>query len=324
MAMTVEAVTKGLSREEWLKLRNRGIGGSDAAAVAGFHPYVSPVAVWLEKTGQVQPPEIDSEAAEWGNILEDVVAKRFAEKTGLRIQRSHRLYRHREHRFMIGNVDRLITDKDKRRGVLEVKTTNEFNKSDWIDDGDTEEASRIPDHYMIQLQHYLACLGLDYGFFAVLIGGNKFRYKYVERDEYVIKHLIELEGRFWRENVQKNILPDIDGSEASTQVLNYLYPESEPASRIALPETEETAKLIERLYEAQETAKQAEEHLEALKNNMKVLMGKNEEAWFKGDKVFTWKSNQRTTLDTKALKQEMPDIYEQFARTSSSRRFLVK
>lgn len=326
MAMTVEAVTKGMSREEWLKLRRNGIGGSDAAAVAGLHPYKSPMAVWMEKTGQIELPETDSESAEWGLLLEDLVAKKFAEKTGLRIQRSYRLYRHPEHRFMLGNVDRLVTDDKKRRGVLEVKTTSEFNRSDWIDSDadDTGEANRIPDHYMIQLQHYLAVLGLDYGFFAVLIGGNKFRYKYVERDERIIKHLIELEGRFWRENVEKMQMPEIDGSESSTELLNHLYPDSRPESRITLPETEDTLNLIRRLHEAREDAREAEERLEALKNQAKILMGENEEAYFQGDKVFTWKTQTRTTLDTKTLKREMPDIYEQFAKTTKTRTFLIK
>jgi len=324
MAMTVEAVTKGLERSEWLKLRNRGIGGSDAAAVARLHPYKSPVAVWLEKTGQVTPPDLSSESAEWGNILEDVVAKRFSEKTGLKIQRSNKLYRHPEHPFMLGNIDRMITDSNKRRGVLEVKTTSEFNKDEWIDAGDTEEASRIPDHYMIQLQHYLSVLGLDYGFFAVLIGGNKFRYKYVERDERVIKYLIELESKFWLENVQKKILPEIDGSKASTELLSYLYPESKPESSIVIPETEENAKLIADLHEARAAVGAAEERFEGLRNQIKMLMADNEEAYFRGEKVFTWKSSQRTTLDSKALKKELPDVYERFAKTSSTRTFLVK
>lgn len=324
MAMTVEAVTKGLSREQWLKLRNRGIGGSDAAAVARLHPYISPVAVWLEKTGQMQPPEVDSEAAEWGLLLEDVVARKFAEKTGLRIQRSNRLFRHREHRFMLGNVDRIVTDEHKRRGVLEVKTANEFSRDDWIDASNMEEAARIPDHYMIQLQHYLAVLGLDYGFFAVLIGGNKFRYKYVERDERVINYLIELEGRFWRENVEKRMLPDIDGSEAAVKLLNYMYPKSKPESCIALPETESTLKLIDELHAAKEAAEKADERFESLKNRMKLLMADNEEAYFRGEKAFTWKTQQRTTLDSKLLKKELPDIYERYAKTSQARPFLIK
>ena len=37
--------TKGMSREEWLKLRKTGIGGSDAGAICGLNPYSSPMKV---------------------------------------------------------------------------------------------------------------------------------------------------------------------------------------------------------------------------------------------------------------------------------------
>lgn len=322
MAMTVEAVTKGLTREQWLKLRTKGIGGSDAAAVSGMNPWKSKVAVYLEKTGQIEQPEA-GEAAEWGQLLEDVVARKFAEKVGLKIQRSNKLYRHPEHSFMLGNIDRLITDSNKRKGILEVKTTNAFNREDWIDAGNkSEEADRIPDHYAIQLQHYLAVLGLDYGFFAVLIGGNTFRYKYVERDETIIKYLIELEGRFWNDHVLKGIPPMVDGSDASMDLLNYLYPTSRPESSVHLGADAES--IIHDLYEAQQEVKSAETRLDACKNQIKAMMQDAETAYFNGEKVFTWKSSERNSLDSKALKAKLPDVYEQFVKTTQTRTFLIK
>lgn len=314
MAMTVEAVTKGLSRDEWLKLRKRGIGGSDAAAVSGLNPWKSKVAVFLEKTGQIEPEEA-GEAAYWGNQLEDLVAKEFSQRTGLKAQRSNKLYRHPEHPFMLGNIDRLVTDENKRKGILEVKTTNAFNADEW-------EGDRIPDHYAIQLQHYLAVLGLDYGFFAVLIGGNNFKYKYVERDETVIKYLIDLESQFWNQHVLKGIPPMVDGSAASTELLNHLYPTSKPNTSIELPDSAEL--LLKELYEAQGIAKDAEKRLEAAKNHIKALMEDNEVAFLKGEKVITWKASDYTSLDTKSFKAAHPDLYEQFSTTKPVRRFLVK
>ncbi len=40
---------KELSREEWLKKRKCGIGGSDAGAVCGMNPYISPMDVFQDK-----------------------------------------------------------------------------------------------------------------------------------------------------------------------------------------------------------------------------------------------------------------------------------
>ena len=69
----VIANTKDLSREEWLKLRK--IGGSEAAIILGLNKYKTAYQLWLEKTGEIIPEELDSEAIHFGNVLEDVVAK---------------------------------------------------------------------------------------------------------------------------------------------------------------------------------------------------------------------------------------------------------
>lgn len=67
---------------EWLCLRKTGIGGSDAGAVCGVNPYSSPAKVFMDKTGS-GVTELDSEAVRQGNDLEDYVARRFTEATGL-------------------------------------------------------------------------------------------------------------------------------------------------------------------------------------------------------------------------------------------------
>ena len=41
--------TKNLTKEEWLKFRKKGIGGSDAAAVCGMNPYSSAMKVYYDK-----------------------------------------------------------------------------------------------------------------------------------------------------------------------------------------------------------------------------------------------------------------------------------
>ncbi|RED34701.1 putative phage-type endonuclease [Paenibacillus sp. VMFN-D1] len=314
MAMNVAALTKGIERSDWLKLRQKGIGGSDASAVAGLNRYKSPVSVFMEKTGQVQPEEA-GEAAYWGSQLEDLVAKEFAARTGLRVQRSNKMYMHPEYPWMLGNVDRLITDQNKRRGVLECKTASAYKADEWKGD-------QVPDEYAIQLQHYLAVLGMNYGFFAVLIGGNRFEFRYVERNPGIIDSLIKIEKEFWTENVLKGIPPALDGSQASTDLLNKLYPESKPASELEL--TAVQAELVESLRAAKEDAKAAEELVKALENELKSIIGENEAALFKGDPVVTWKSTSTTRLDTSRLKKEHPKLYQEYAVTTNSRRFVVK
>ena len=103
--------TAGLSNEEWLKLRKQGIGGSDAGAVCGLNPYSSPMKVFRDKTTD-EVEELDNEAIRIGHDLEQYVAERFMEATGLKVRRSNYMYRSQEHPYMIADVDRLVLGED--------------------------------------------------------------------------------------------------------------------------------------------------------------------------------------------------------------------
>lgn len=44
--------TEGLSHEEWLRWRKKGIGGSDVSAILGINKWTSAIELWLDKTNQ--------------------------------------------------------------------------------------------------------------------------------------------------------------------------------------------------------------------------------------------------------------------------------
>ena len=44
---------KYANHEEWLSIRHKYIGGSDAGAVIGMNPYKSRYTLWAEKTGKM-------------------------------------------------------------------------------------------------------------------------------------------------------------------------------------------------------------------------------------------------------------------------------
>ena len=68
-----------ISHEEWLELRKKGIGGSDAGAIVGVNPYSSAFQVYCDKKG-LMPETEDNEAMRQGRDLEAYVARRFEEK----------------------------------------------------------------------------------------------------------------------------------------------------------------------------------------------------------------------------------------------------
>ena len=83
--MKILVKTKDLSREEWLRYRTHGIGGSDVSIITGINPYKSIYQLWLEKTGQIELEQTESEFAHFGTLLEPIVRKEFMERTGLKV-----------------------------------------------------------------------------------------------------------------------------------------------------------------------------------------------------------------------------------------------
>lgn len=309
MPAQVIANTLDMSREQWLELRRQGIGGSDSAAVAGLNPWKSPFAVWLEKTGQIEPEE-PGEAAYWGTILEDIVAQEFTKRTGMKVRRRNAILQHHEYPWMIANVDRMLVGASEG---LECKTTSAFSAKEW-------EGDEVPTPYIIQVQHYMAVTGAKAWWLAVLIGGQRFVHKRIERDDELIQQLIEIERDFWENHVVPCVPPEMDGSTASTELLKRMYPEGKP-NTINLPS--EAGELIETLDLLNEELKALEIRKAECENRLKAMLGENEIGKF-GDRLVTWKNITSKRIDTNRLKKEKPDIYEQYLTTSSYRKFDVK
>ena len=128
--------TADLSREEWLSFRRQGIGGSDAAAVLGISPFRTGVDLYYDKLGQpVEDDEQNWVAKEVGTLLEDLVARIFAKKTGLKVWPMPAMYRHPDHPCMLADIDRLVMLPKGETAILECKTTNANATSKWEYDG---------------------------------------------------------------------------------------------------------------------------------------------------------------------------------------------
>ena len=307
----VLAKTLDMSRDEWLEARREGIGGSDAAAICGLNKWRSPFEVWMEKTGQLKPKEA-GEAAYWGTQLEDLVAREFMKRTGLKVQRRNAILRHPKYHFMLANLDRVIVGSNEGPGILECKTTSSYKAKEWEED-------KVPMEYIIQVQHYLAVTGYQYAYIAVLIGGNKFLYKRIERDEELIKNLIAIESEFWTRVVTMEPPPP-DGSAACTELLKEMYPEGED-SEIQLPS--EAEKIIEQYDEAAEQEKIWAERKAEAENKLKEMLKKNSKGYI-GERTVSWTNVTSARFDSKRFKQENPDLYSKYQKESSYRRFSVK
>lgn len=310
--MKILANTKDMPRSEWLQLRKQGLGGSDAAAASGLSPYKTPFALYMEKTGQA--PEFEAgEAAEWGLKLEDLIAQEFKQRNGLRVQRKNYMLQHDQYEFMIADIDREILDKERGRGVLEVKTASAFLGKEW--EGDT-----APTQYILQMQHYLAVTGYEWGAFAVLVGGQRYHQIEIQRDEQLIEMLIEDEAAFW-ERVKTGNPPPIGGADAEGELMKHLYPEAIYSEPLPLGAT--AAELARERQRLKEQEKKLKEQINTVENNLKNMLGDYEAGEIDRIKV-EWKNAERRGIDSKKLREEYPDIYRNVTKITKYRKFDIK
>ena len=311
MGAVVLASTTDMPYTEWLEYRKLGIGGSDAAVVCGISRYKSPVELWMEKTDQL-PHQEAGESAYWGTQLEALVRTEFSKRTGIEVRTVNQILQSEEHLFMLANLDGVCHHPDFGICGFEAKTASAYKAQEWEDS--------IPDEYQLQIQHYMAVTGYKGFYIAVLIGGNTFRWRFVERDEELIAMLIELERNFW-EHVQDIIPPALDGSDASAKFLADRFPDSIPTSQINLPEM--AAALLQQYDAAIQQMEVLEEQKQKAENLLKEMLGSNEVGTI-GDRVITWKSISQERLDSKTLKAEHPTIYKKYSNKTTYRRFSIR
>lgn len=304
--------TADMTHQEWLETRTGGIGGSDAAVVLGLNKWKTPFELWLEKTGQVIPESGQSEAAYWGTVLEDMVAKEFELRTEKKVRRRNAMFQHPDYPYIIANIDRMVVGE---KAILECKTTSAYNADEWKND-------EIPAPYIVQAQHYLGVLGPEYekAYVAVLIGGQKFVWKEIERDEELIEMIFQAERHFWTEHVEKNIPPALDGSSAAEEFLKKRYAEAEAGKTLDL-KYEYKDKIAE-LLSLKETISQLESQAKALENEIKNEL-KDAEIGFVGNYRAEWKQFTRNQVDSKKLKAEFPEIYAKVVKPVNYRKFAI-
>jgi putative phage-type endonuclease len=310
--------TNDLGRDEWLEIRKRGIGSSDAAAAVGLNPYKSSLELWLEKTGQDQDlpktdPNDESSPAYWGTLLEPIVAAHYTKRTGKKVRRINAVLQHPSEPWMLANIDREILG-DESVQILECKTAGLNGAPLWKDG--------VPEYVQLQVMHQLAVTGKHAADVAVLVCGQELQIHRIERDEQVIAHLIALERAFWN-YVETRQQPPADGSESADRALRCLYPNDRGQTLDFTGDLEMSGTFCDLVAVRQVLT----EHLKLeadLKQRIQQRMGEASRALFDGGDVSWKRSKDANSFDLGRLLRDQPDLAVTYtAATPGTRRFLV-
>lgn len=288
--------TLSMTQQEWLEDRRRGIGGSDVATILGLNKYKSAYQLWLEKTNQIELEQTESEPAYWGNVLEEVVAKEFQERTGKKVRRRNKVFEHKEHSFLRANIDRDVVGEN---AILECKTASAYLNEEWTGD-------EVPTTYLCQVQHYMNVLDADYCYMAVLIGGQKFIWKKIERDPDLIELIEKQLIYFWETNVLGMVEPPIDGSDATSNFLKGRYKDV-GEKETQLPKRFDD--LIHSRIDLKRSEKEIKKEIKRVENELVQELGKRDASiGITPSFIIEWKLQERTGIDRSVLAEKYPDV----------------
>ena len=280
--------------------RRNYIGGSDIAAVMGLSRWKTPLKLWLEKIGEVEPDDLSKiEAVQLGTELEEFVAQKFARENQKQVRKQSKMYRHRKYPYMVAHVDRLITNSDE---LLECKTCGIHKKEEW-------EGDEIPNEYILQVIWYLGITGRKRGYIAVLIGGQTFKSKPIDFDKELFDTMVEMAKEFWN-HVKTKTPPPVSPSD--NEVILKMF----PTHNEEFVENQEIETKIAQLQKVKSNISVLEEEKEVLELDLKNAISNHIGILTEKYKV-TWKSQSTNKVSVEKLKAD--GIYEKYLDKSSTR-----
>ena len=329
--------TADLSEAEWLQYRRLGIGGSDAAAVLGISPWTTLRDLYYDKRGIVSA--IDDEdnwvQLEVGHLLEDLVGRIFAKRTGFKIVRVKKMFQHPHHPFMLADIDFLVELPDDSYAILECKTTNYNAKDKWWDNG----KEVVPAYYIAQGRHYMAVLNVSRVYYCCLYANNEDSaiIRYIDRDLMYEAELIYLEEDFWANNVLAEVPPPYveDGDLVVESVRRHVGPADPSEEQINLdPGFSENLMYYLELKEQKSLvdaqSKVLEKEMKRIKGLVADALGKRCHASCVGQGItYTVTYNPVckdviTKDNLERLHLRHPEIYAEYVTVSESRRLDVR
>lgn len=320
-----------LTNEQWLQWRLMGLGGSDVASALGLSPYKTARDLYHNKIGidPVIGDEDKSITFEIGHLLEDVVAKIFAKKTGFTVYEDHWMYQHPLFPFMIADVDRFIDLPGGKRGILECKTAHPDMRFAWAN-------GAVPRHYEMQVKHYMSVMNIDVAYIACLFSNREddFVWRKIERDLDEEESTIQQLGHFWHEFVEKRVEPPmIEKPDQVLESLRRFYGPADTSASVVIldrkfiPALQQIQELKEQKQQADALVRNLDSQIKTLYVPIVDLMGSASEAVCKDGKAtfqIKYEPKYRTAVpknNLSKLEAQHPDIYADYVETTESRCF---
>lgn len=316
--------TNGMSEEQWLENRRKGIGGSDSGAILGMNKWATPLSVYIAKKGLLDDGlNRGNQSIKWGKMAESAIREGLAKDLGIQIETAPVMFTSKENPFMLADLDGLAFIPEEKEiggkavkglGGVEIKTATSRNTEFGNDE--------IPDSYYCQVQHYMAVTGLEWFILAALIDKADGRiYVVLRNNDFINNTLIPAEKSFWNGYILTDTMPAPTGNENEAKVLDGVYKDC--AAEVELPE--EVSLLCDEYNLASKEEKAASERKRIAQEKIKIaIMNASPAADVEKQKIIataggakiSWSKQIRKIVDSDRLKKS--GLFDEYCKESTS------
>lgn len=193
------------TRDDWLKNRMGGIGGSEISAVIGANPYMDNVTLWEYKTGRKVPEDISNKPfVEYGTKAEHHLRELFKlDFPQYQVDYvENNSFTNDKYPWAKASLDGWLTESETgRQGIWECKTTEilrSMQKEKW--------QNQIPMNYYCQVLFYMAVCEKDFTVLKAQLKTVFDKIPYLQTKHYIIEredvqgdidYLMQEGGKFW-------------------------------------------------------------------------------------------------------------------------------
>lgn len=301
------------TRDKWLAARRQFLGSSDAPVLWGYgYESQSLVALWAEKVHgtSVEWSKSDLRRLALGKAAEPIIREWFAEEIGHAVffDGENTIRRNPAFPHLSASLDGWLESEEYGFCPVELKKIGRHNSDEWWDELGNPVA---PLRYQVQLGHQMIVTGATHGYLVGLIGDDDLEWRLVELPQSFLDQHLERCEAFWG-YVERREMPPVDGSSATTDALQRLFPRENATEIADLPEEADSwSEEIEHLSKA---AKEIEQRIDTRKNSLRAALGTAVEGITPAGVRWTYRTVER------AGHTVAPSSWRQLRRAGSGRR----
>lgn len=248
-------------REAWLKERQHFLGATDIAAIMGRNPWKTPLQVYLEKTGIIEP-EPPGPAAMRGIKLEPYIATIYTQETGEVVRKARFARRDGTQSYLAASPDYQRVSDGR---LVEIKSHSPKLAREYGPAG----TDQVPERELLQVTWQMHMTGLCGGADLIaLFGVDDVRIFTVPYVPEIAEAMQEAAVRFWEDHVAPRVPPEPTAGDSET--INRLFPDNSDRHVQADGDIEDT---IDRLHATRQALADMERVEDECIARIKFFMG---------------------------------------------------